>query len=54
MFNEREGNIKFLAATDAVGMGLNFNIQRIIFYSIKKLDYAEMRKTGNFRQNIIT
>jgi ATP-dependent RNA helicase SUPV3L1/SUV3 len=26
MFNNRLGNIKFLVATDAVGMGLNLNI----------------------------
>jgi ATP-dependent RNA helicase SUPV3L1/SUV3 len=50
MFNEREGNIQFLAATDAVGMGLNFNIQRIIFYSVKKLDYEELRKTGRVQK----
>lgn len=26
MFNNRIGNIKFLVATDAIGMGLNLNI----------------------------
>ena len=46
MFNEREGNIQFLAATDAVGMGLNFNIQRIIFYTTKKIDYELKSRTG--------
>jgi replicative superfamily II helicase len=37
MFNNRIGNIKFLVATDAIGMGLNLNIQRIVFASIEKV-----------------
>jgi ATP-dependent RNA helicase SUPV3L1/SUV3 len=36
MFNNRLGDIKFLVATDAVGMGLNLNIQRVIFSTIEK------------------
>lgn len=36
MFNNRLGNIKFLVATDAIGMGLNLNIQRVIFSTIEK------------------
>jgi len=36
LFNERVGQVKFLVATDAVGMGLNFNIQRVIFFTISK------------------
>jgi ATP-dependent RNA helicase SUPV3L1/SUV3 len=36
MFNNRIGNIKFLVATDAVGMGLNLNIQRVIFSTVEK------------------
>ena len=36
LFNERIGQVKFLVATDAVGMGLNFNIQRIVFFTISK------------------
>ena len=34
LFNEREGNVKFLVATDAIGMGLNLNINRIIFFQL--------------------
>lgn len=36
MFNNRIGDIKFLVATDAVGMGLNLNIQRVIFSTTHK------------------
>jgi ATP-dependent RNA helicase SUPV3L1/SUV3 len=36
MFNNRLGNVKFLIATDAIGMGLNLNIQRVIFSSLEK------------------
>jgi ATP-dependent RNA helicase SUPV3L1/SUV3 len=36
MFNNRLGNVKFLVATDAIGMGLNLNIQRIIFSTLEK------------------
>ena len=36
MFNNRLGNIKFLVATDAVGMGLNLNIQRVVFSTVEK------------------
>ena len=36
MFNNRLGGVKFLVATDAIGMGLNLNIQRVIFSTIEK------------------
>jgi ATP-dependent RNA helicase SUPV3L1/SUV3 len=36
MFNNRLGNVKFLVATDAIGMGLNLNIQRVIFSTLEK------------------
>jgi ATP-dependent RNA helicase SUPV3L1/SUV3 len=36
MFNNRIGNIKFLVATDAVGMGLNLNINRVVFSTLEK------------------
>ena len=35
-FNDPNDKCKILVATDAVGMGLNLNIRRIIFYSLKK------------------
>lgn len=36
LFNERRENVKFLLATDAIGMGLNLNINRIIFTTLQK------------------
>lgn len=35
-FNEREEGIKYLVATNAIGMGLNLNINRVIFTNIYK------------------
>lgn len=35
-FNDSNDKCKILVATDAIGMGLNLSIRRIIFYSIKK------------------
>ena len=36
MFNERLHDMKYLVSTDAIGMGLNFNIRRIIFFGLEK------------------
>ena len=41
-FNERE-ETKMLVATDAIGMGLNYNINRIIFYETEKNDGTRVR-----------
>ncbi|XP_053694212.1 ATP-dependent RNA helicase SUV3 homolog, mitochondrial [Sabethes cyaneus] len=35
-FNDPENSCKVLVATDAIGMGLNLSIRRVIFYSIIK------------------
>jgi ATP-dependent RNA helicase SUPV3L1/SUV3 len=35
-FNERSGNVKYLLATDAIGMGMNLNVSRVIFASLRK------------------
>jgi ATP-dependent RNA helicase SUPV3L1/SUV3 len=40
-FNDPEDPCKILVATDAVGMGLNLNIRRMIFYSIHKIQLLE-------------
>lgn len=37
------GDNKILVATDAIGLGLNLNIRRIIFSSLRKFDGIEMR-----------
>jgi len=40
-FNDPSDPCKVLVATDAVGMGLNLNIRRIIFYSLTKLQIKD-------------
>ncbi|KAI8394309.1 P-loop containing nucleoside triphosphate hydrolase protein [Radiomyces spectabilis] len=37
-FNDPESDVNVLVASDAVGMGLNLNIKRIIFSTVKKFD----------------
>ncbi|CAI2384970.1 unnamed protein product [Moneuplotes crassus] len=41
-FNERDSGLDFLVATNAVGMGLNLNINRIIFTSIEKRIFGKI------------
>ncbi|GAB2210240.1 hypothetical protein Droror1_Dr00015502 [Drosera rotundifolia] len=43
MFNDAATEFDVLVASDAIGMGLNLNICRIIFSSLKKFDGMEMR-----------
>ncbi|XP_011030658.1 PREDICTED: ATP-dependent RNA helicase SUPV3L1, mitochondrial isoform X2 [Populus euphratica] len=43
MFNDASSEFDVLVASDAVGMGLNLNISRIIFSTMKKFDGVEMR-----------
>ncbi|RNA39537.1 ATP-dependent RNA helicase mitochondrial, partial [Brachionus plicatilis] len=40
-FNDPDDRCKILVATDAIGMGLNLNIRRIIFYSLRKVQQKE-------------
>ena len=40
-FNDPEDSCKVMVATDAIGMGLNLNIRRVIFYSLHKLKINE-------------
>lgn len=42
LFNNPESPVKFLVASDAIGMGLNLAIRRIIFTSLKKFNGEEM------------
>lgn len=44
MFNDESSEFDVLVASDAVGMGLNLNIRRIIFSKLEKFDGVEMRK----------
>lgn len=43
MFNDENSDFHVLVASDAIGMGLNLNISRIIFSTLKKFDGTEMR-----------
>lgn len=42
-FNDPNDKCKILVATDAIGMGLNLNIRRIIFYSLRKVQQKESK-----------
>lgn len=35
MFNERRDGVKYLIATDAIGMGMNLNIDRVVFCDMR-------------------
>ncbi|TXG72097.1 hypothetical protein EZV62_000676 [Acer yangbiense] len=43
MFNDATSEFDVLVASDAIGMGLNLNISRIIFSTMQKFDGSEMR-----------
>uniref|UniRef100_A0A803MT31 RNA helicase n=1 Tax=Chenopodium quinoa TaxID=63459 RepID=A0A803MT31_CHEQI len=43
MFNDATSEFDVLVASDAIGMGLNLNISRIIFSTLQKFDGQEMR-----------
>jgi hypothetical protein len=42
-FNDRNSGTDVLVASDAVGMGLNLNIRRIIFSTLEKFDGTRTR-----------
>ncbi|GLT78570.1 hypothetical protein SLA2020_501000 [Shorea laevis] len=44
MFNDETSEFDVLVASDAIGMGLNLNISRIIFSTMKKFEGVEMRE----------
>lgn len=43
LFNSPESEFEVLIASDAIGMGLNLNIKRIIFSTIHKFDGTKTR-----------
>ncbi|GAA0152596.1 DNA metabolism protein [Lithospermum erythrorhizon] len=43
MFNDANSEFDVLVASDAIGMGLNLNISRIVFSTLQKFDGFEMR-----------
>ena len=42
LFNESGNGYDVLVASDAVGMGLNLNIRRIVFHTLQKYEGREM------------
>ena len=42
-FNDPDDKCKILVATDAIGMGLNLNIRRIVFFSLRKQQAREKK-----------
>ncbi|KAH8817094.1 P-loop containing nucleoside triphosphate hydrolase protein [Xylogone sp. PMI_703] len=52
LFNDPDNDYDFLVASDAVGMGLNLSIKRIVFESISKHDGRNMRvmETSEIKQ----
>lgn len=42
LFNDPASGFRVLVATDAIGMGLNLNIRRVVFHSMEKFDGREM------------
>ena len=53
-FNDPDDPCKVLVATDAVGMGLNLNIRRVVFYSMTKLQVRRHHPTDTFMVNMRT
>jgi ATP-dependent RNA helicase SUPV3L1/SUV3 len=43
LFNDRNSGYDVLVASDAIGMGLNLNIKRIIFSTLEKFDGTTRR-----------
>ncbi|GBG63209.1 hypothetical protein CBR_g36977 [Chara braunii] len=44
LFNDPNSGYDVLVASDAVGMGLNLNINRVVFFSLQKFNGAEKRQ----------
>lgn len=42
LFNDQDNEYDVLVASDAVGMGLNLNIRRVVFYSLAKFNGDKM------------
>ena len=50
-FNDPQDSCKVMVATDAVGMGLNLNVRRIVFFSIHKI---QMTADGEKEIDLVT
>ena len=45
LFNDRSSGYDILVASDAIGMGLNLNIRRIIFHSVAKYSNSKVKNS---------
>ena len=52
-FNDPQDKCKIMVATDAIGMGLNLNIRRIIFYDLQKVRHAWIHKNLSVRSFVV-
>lgn len=43
LFNDPDNEYDYLAASDAIGMGLNLEVKRVVFESVSKFDGTKMR-----------
>lgn len=43
LFNDPNNDYDYLAASDAIGMGLNLEVKRVIFEAVQKFDGSKMR-----------
>ena len=48
----QSGDVDYLVATDAIGMGLNMDIQQISFSSLKKFDGKKIRRLRNYQKTL--
>lgn len=47
LFNDPDGQLEILVASDAIGMGLNLNIKRILFATIEKFNGLELAQLSS-------
>ena len=53
LFNEEDSGYDVLVASDAIGMGLNLNIRRIIFHSIDKVQDTKQKQKGRVPETMM-
>ncbi len=53
LFNERDSEYSVLVASDAVGMGLNLNIRRVIFHTLEKYDGESLTLEKHFEATFL-
>ena len=43
----QSGDVDFLVATDAIGMGINMDLENIFFSNLKKFDGKKLRRLNH-------